>query len=192
MAVKKTVKRTVTTKTGPKTAKAAGSKPKARQKTSSEPAQALIALLDELAPDDISWLITQARALIYNHKVDEVNQAARELADAKNHSTGIENASSANKRTKTGPENIDIEQTGNGKSFNIILGNTRLFLNLNELKTLVKMSQLTDDRANASARIYRWMDKERRDMINDAGFAGPSDPRLGVIFGILREKFSVG
>ncbi len=194
MAVKKTIKRTVTTKTGsPKKekTKSTGSKKgsKAAGRSTQDPAAELNLLLEELSHEEINWLISQARTMIYNHKVEEVNKAAQELAETKKRAS----APARQSRKKVEPaDSVSIEPTGNGRSFVAILGTKRLFVTLNELKDLVKHAQATDDMAAASKRLFAWMERERRDMVNDAGITGPTDPRLAMMIDILRNQFTVG
>ena len=175
MANKKTVKRTVKVK--PKSSKPV-----------SGPKKELMDLLPDLSTEEIAWLVTQARTMIYNHKVEEVNAAAKNLVEAKKKTP----PKKAPKKGAAKKPAVDIVQAENGKTFNIVVDNARLFLNLGELKALVKIAQADGDAGNGAGRLYRWMDRERRDMIIDGNLAGPTDPRLAMIHGLLREKFTVG
>lgn len=200
MAVKKTVKRTVTTRSAEKpttarkssggTGKKKPAKSAAKAKKTPGPADELKAMLPQLSPDEITWLITQARTMIYNHKVEEVNKAGQDLVETRKRKKSSSSGKTS-KKVRT-PDPISIEPTGNGRSFVLIMGGKRLFLSLKELKDLVKLTQVTDDASNASRRIYAWMERERMDMVNDAAVSGPGDARLAVVFDILREKFTVG
>ena len=196
MAVKKTVKRTVTTRQSepsgekPRANRSTGSGTSRGRKSEKGPAEELNSLLAELSGEEISWLITQARTMIYNHKVEEVNKAAVELAETKKKTS--KGTGKSGKSAKSGSGAVDVEPTGNGKSFVIIMGGKRLFVSLSELKTLVRFTQVTDDPADGSKRIFGWMGRERTDMINDAAVSGPGDPRLPLLFGVLRDKFTVG
>ena len=167
MTQKKTVKRTVSVK-------------KKGYPSQKGPTKELHELLDQLDDKEVAWLVTQAQTMLYNRKVDEVNKAAKNLAESKKHIT-----------PSAAPDNVDIVQAGSGKSFNIVMGNARLFLNLEELKALVRIAQATDDAGNASGRMYRWFDRERRDIIIDASLSGPGDARLARVYYLLREKFVV-
>jgi len=183
MAPKKTTKKTITTRKPAAKPKASQKKP-VQNKAKAE----LSAILDELAADEINWLITQAKTMLYNHKVEEVNKAAQNLADSKNKSKS-KPASSDNSH----PENmIDIVQTGSKKSFNILLGNARLFINLEELKALVKIAAAANDSGDGSGRLYRWFSKERSDILKDGGIGSPADKSLRVIYSILKDRFTVG
>ena len=183
MAPKKTTRKTVTTRK-PTT------KPKSSQKKQPQnPAKLeLISILNDLNQDEINWLITQAQTLVYNHKVEELNKSARNLAESKN--------KSKNKPTSPDgipPENtIDIVQAGSKKNFNILLGNARLFLNLQELKALVKIASAAEDSGDGAGRLYRWFTKERSDILKDGGISNPVDKRLKVIYSILKDRFTVG
>ncbi len=87
---------------------------------------------------------------------------------------------------------IDIVQTGSKKSFNILLGNARLFINLEELKALVKIAAAANDSGDGSGRLYRWFSKERSDILKDGGIGSPADKSLRVIYSILKDRCTVG
>ncbi len=183
MAPKKTTKKTVTTR------KPAVKKKPSQKKPVKNPAKTeLSAILDELTSDEINWLVTQAKTMLYNHKVEEVNKAAQNLADSKKKSKNKPADHEGYSQEKT----IDIVQAGNNKNFNILLGNSRLFLNLQELKTLVKIAAAADDSGDGAGRLYRWFSKERSDILKDGGIGSPSDKRLRVIYSILKDRFTVG
>ena len=129
MAVKKkTTKRTVTVKPSP------------GKKTSGSPEKSeLISLLDQLNRDEINWLVTQAKTIVYNHKVDDVNVAAKDLVDSK------KRTKVPKKKTKESSNHdfVDIIQAGGPKNYNIVVGNARLFININVAQSL-RMSQYRD------------------------------------------------
>ncbi len=155
------------------------------------PKEELVALLKEMDNKEISWLLTQAHTIIYNKKVNEVNKAARNLVEAKNR-TGTKAKTGKGSSKPAAPPKIDIEQAGSSSNFNIIAGNTRLFLNLTELKSMVKIAQANKSAKTGTNALYRWMRRERQDMINDACFSGPGDPQLAEIYTILKDRYTTG
>ena len=176
MAKKKTIRKKVTVKpAAPRKGAVAG------------PKGELIGMLEQLNNNDIKWLITQAKTMIYNQKVDAVNEAARELLESKKR-TGSE---TREKKTKTEVQTVDIIQAGSPKNFNILLGNARLFINLKELKSMVKIAEAADDAGDGAGRLFRWCSRERKDIILDGSIAGPGDPRLRIIHKILRDRYTV-
>lgn len=176
MARKKTTKKIVTVK------KTAGKSPAANKEKGE-----LITLLDQLNREEINWLITQAKTMVYNQKVDEVNKAAHVLLESKKRSGSKKSKS----KPTPAPDAVDIVQAGGPKNFNILLGNTRLFLNLNELKSMVKIAEAANNPGDGAGRLFRWCRRERNDILIDGGIAGPSDPRLRLIFKILKDRYTV-
>lgn len=148
----------------------------------------LVTLLEQLSREEISWLITQSKTMIYNHKVDEVNTAAKDLQESR------KKAAIPKKVPKSSPgkETVDIVQAGGPKNFNILMGNARLFINLNELKALVKIAEAANDAGDGAGRLYRWFHKERNDILIDGSITGPADPRLFLVYKIIRERYTVG
>ncbi len=187
MAPKKTTKKTVTTRKP-------ASKPKASQKKPPQsPAKLkLISILESLNPDEINWLITQAQTMVYNHKVEELNESARNLSESKNNSKKKSKNKPASPDSILPENTIDIVQAGSNKNFNILLGNSRLFLNLQELKALVKIASSAEDSGDGAGRLYRWFTKERSDILKDSGIGSPADKRLKEIYSILKDRFTVG
>lgn len=177
VAKKKITKKTVTVK--PRSGKTAAVVPEKKE---------LVALLDQLSRDEISWLITQSKTMIYNQKVDEVNSAAKDLQDSRK-KTAVPKKT---QKSSPGNEAVDIVQAGGPRNFNILMGNARLFINLNELKALVKISEAAHDGGDGAGRLYRWFHKERNDILIDGSITGPADPRLYLIFKIIRERYTVG
>ncbi len=160
-------------------------------KKKDSPKDELLTLLKELDNEEITWLVTQARTMIYNHKVTEVNKAARSLVEAKNRTVKAQKKTKGSSKKASAPK-IDIEQAGNSNNFNIIVGTARLFLNLTELKSLVKIANANKSAKTGANGLYRWMTRERHDMINDANLTGPGDPRLAAIYNILKDRYTTG
>ena len=177
MAVKKkTTKRTVTVK------------PSQGKKTSGSPEKSeLILLLDQLNRDEINWLVTQAKTIVYNHKIDDVNAAAKDLVESKKRTTV------PIKKTKASSNHdfVDIIQAGGPKNYNIVVGNARLFININELKSMVKITQAADDAGDGAGRLFRWCRRERNDMLIDSGISNPTDLRLQEIYKIIKDRYTV-
>ena len=181
---KQTTKKVITVRTG-KSASAAKKAP--AEKTSHGPKRELIALLDSLGNDEIAWLLTQAKTMMYNKKVVELNAAAEDLANAKKSAA----KPTGRGKSATPPDAVDVVQAGGPKSFNIVMGNAHLFLNIGELKEMVRIAQAAGNAGDGAARLYRWCTRERTDMIADAGLTGPGDARLGRLYSVLRERYSV-
>ncbi|RKX89365.1 MAG: hypothetical protein DRP70_03905 [Spirochaetes bacterium] len=186
MAPKKTTRKTVTTR------KPVAKSKEAQTKPPQNPAKLeLISILDGLNLDEINWLNTQAQTMVYNHKVEELNKSARNLADSKKHMKTAASPKTGSSKNAVN-DTVDIIQAGGPKNFNILLGNSRLFLNLQELKALVKIAVAANDSGDGAGRLYRWFSKERSDILKDGGISNPADKRLKVIYSILKDRFTVG
>ncbi len=158
-----------------KTVKHIKSKPASTAKSSTDRSE-LNKLLKELNEKEIKWVLAQVKTIIHNHKVAEINAAAHDLQK--------------NKTPAPKPTGVDVVQVGNTKNFNILWDNARLFLNLAELKSLVKIAQSVSDNTDGAGRIYRWFQRERKDIIIAGNISGPGDAHLKKLVTILKEKFS--
>ena len=183
VATPKSAKRTVKVKPVQKktTAKSPAAPPSPERKE-------LTGLLNQLDTAEINWLITQAKTMIYNRKVEEVNRAAQDLVESKQRSR------SDKKVSPPGPaqSEVDIVQAGSPKNYNILMGNARLFINLDELKALVRIAHSATDPGDGGGRLFRWFKRERNDVLIDAGLSSPTDSRLRRLYEILKDRFTSG
>ncbi len=123
----------------------------------------------------------------HNRRVRELQSAAESLSETRRSKNRPERSMNDSASQN---EPVRVEQVGN--SFVLVVSGARLFLSLQELKSLVKIAQSAAQSASAASRLYHWMATERQDMIQEAHFADRHDARLVDICHVLKDQFTTG
>ena len=147
----------------------------------------LIRLLPEIDEEGMIFLIKQAQVIIHNLQVDRINREIEELEQTKSPTKA---ASSSSRTTRTVAD-VAIEEAPNGKSFYLVLPDTRKILGLEEMRILVRACYEPKRKSEAMNRIYRWMQKERRDILSDGNIESNGSPLLDALFRRIREKYTL-
>lgn len=153
-------------------------------------------LLGEIDKEGLLFLRKQARTLIYNRKVVETDAAARALnesiqREAESGTGGKKKGKKTTKKT-TPPAVVRIDEGEGLQHFNLVFGNSRIFINRGEMKALAKICEAAASPAAGAASLYRWSRRERSDLLNDAGIAGPGDTRLVELYRLISENYTAG
>jgi hypothetical protein len=136
----------------------------------------LIKSIKELNDEGLLFMIQQANVLKYNMQVDMINREKQKL---------IGNQKS---NLKSGVEIIPGEQNRN---FIIQLGTARKFLSREDFRSMVLIVQEKDSIKELSSRLFRWMEKERRDILIDCNIRNSSNPLLIELIKQIKSKYKV-
>jgi hypothetical protein len=136
--------------------------------------------LHELSADvdeeGLHFLIDQARVLIHNKRVGELN---KKLKDA--HIEVSERKVKGAARPAKAHE-VEIVERGEGKHFFIVVNHFHIFFTLEEMRRLVKICHGSADEKEAARRLYNWFKRFRSDFLNDGGIEGPRNPSLADLY----------
>lgn len=144
--------------------------------------------MEQIDTDGLNFLKEQAAVLIYNQKISQKN---RELTrKAEKEEKAVSKKAVDNKKKKEDQPRVYIEQLNNGKFFNIRIKNHKLFMDLQEIKSLYKIARAAESPETAARRLYKWFQKERSDVLSEGGIADPSNLLLLEIYRELLETFS--
>jgi hypothetical protein len=160
-----------------------------RKKAQEDPRQLLLkelrGLIKEIDREGLLFLIKQANTLIYNQRVERLNQEAE---------TTKKPASSKSKE-KENPAvqsgGVSIERGAFGRSFIVDLVQVRKTFDEAEMLSLVSAAQAGTSAPDGAARVYRWLSRNRDDVLLDAGAAGPRDAVMADLWKVLRSSFSI-
>ena len=142
-------------------------------------------LIKEIDREGLLFLIKQANTLIYNQRVEEINRA-----EEQNRSNSA--APKAEKRQPSAGEgDIRVEKGAFGRSFIVDFAGVRKTFDESEMLGVVQAAQAADTAGDGGARIYRWLKRNRDDVLLDAGIAGPGDRRIKDFWKILGTTFAV-
>lgn len=147
--------------------------------------------MKELGLEDLGFLKNQAEVLLHNRKVlEEREERLRdETGDGDEAPSGKRGAVSAKKAPARKP--LGIEQSDNPRYFNICSGDSRIFMDRHEIKALFRIASAASGAAEAGPRLYRWLKKERSDVLGEARISGSGSPVLGELYAALIDNFTV-
>ncbi len=156
----------------------------------------LTRLLSDVDEEGLIFLIKQAQVIIHNLQVDRINREIEELDQtqqptkrraANRAAAGRE----ATRRAGRGSEDVHIEEAANGKSFYLVFPDTRKIMGLEEMRLLVRACYEPKRKSEALHRMYRWMQKERRDILSDGKIESSGSRLLEALFHRIREKYKL-
>jgi TolA-binding protein len=156
----------------------------------------LARLISDVDEEGLIFLIKQAQVIIHNLQVDRINQEIEEL-EQRQPSAKRADASppavrrTADRRTARGSANVDIEEAANGKSFYLVFPDTRKILGVDEMRLLVRACYEPKRKSEAMNRMYRWMQRERRDIVSDGKIESNGSQLLEALFYRIREKYKL-
>ncbi|MBN1496367.1 MAG: hypothetical protein JXA07_06335 [Spirochaetes bacterium] len=126
-----------------------------------------------LTADSLKKLMQDAAILAHNERV---------LADYK------DSRRPAAARGRTGTVLAEIEKGRDETYYIIILNNYRNFLSLDEMRKLVALCRGADNARDAAARLYAWIERDRRDIRKNSKIFEPDHPALPALW----EKIIAG
>jgi hypothetical protein len=136
-------------------------------------------LLKDVDKEGLVYLIRQTQVLLHNLQVDKVNQELQKI-DRKKSQT-----------TKTQKSVIGIEEAGDRSHFVIIIDNIRKMLSLDEMRSITNICHSAPSKTEAAARLYNWLNRNRRDILADTSIGRPGNPLLGLLFQFVKSKYKV-
>jgi hypothetical protein len=143
-------------------AKRVTSKGKNSKTTKQQLIQELVKMAQDVDVDGLLYLIEQANVLLYNQRVDLINRKVAGLKEGDGEKI----------------DDVDIEETKEGKNFYIIIRNERIFFTLEEMRQIVCVCHAASDGTDASKRLYNWFYKNRKDLLVDCMVESSRDPHL--------------
>ncbi len=175
-------------KTG--TAKSSTAKAGAKEKSAAPAArgkrEALIAelyeLIDNLDENMLAILKQQAEIITYSQRrtdaIRKVSEYQTAVAQGQLPEEGHD------------PDAAWVEQTEAG-FFMICVGRDRIFFNRDELRELTRICWKSEDAPQAASRMFRWLERERRDFLNDTGIARPNSAALRNLYEFIISHYKV-
>ncbi len=146
-------------------------------------------LIKDVDADGLLFLIKQANTLIYNQRVDMLNQEAEKVSSGRSVSAG---KTDTVKREPNSNQPVVIEKGAFGKSFIVDFQTQRKTFGEDEMLRLVQAASAgyTDPDQGAS-RIYRWLQRNRDDVLLDLGIHSPRSRHLADLGSALKATFRV-
>jgi hypothetical protein len=137
--------------------------------------------LDQVDEEGLLFLLRQANVLIRNRMLEEADREQEELAASSPRRAAVSAARPRNA--------VTVDDDGSSAAVFLTLGTTRKVLDRDEVKRLVRICYSTGKKSEALTRLYTVLKRERSDIINDAGIAGPGSPLIEGVFSTLRARY---
>ena len=148
----------------------------------------LRSLIKDIPEEGLIFLIKQANTILYNMRVDELNKAQERLD--KKRSSPKNKGKAASTKINTKDKTVSIERSSFGRSFVLIIGETRKIMSEEELAKVVRIAFKAEGESEAAERIYTWFKRNRDDVLIDGGLK-KSDPVFKTLYTYLKEHFSI-
>jgi hypothetical protein len=136
--------------------------------------------LAEIDEEGLLFLLRQAQVLIYNARVDRINQEATKLKGGKPQTV---------KEAREAPLTVSIEESDDGKSIFLTLGKARKVLAPEEMRQLVRICYAAETKSEALRQLFTVLARERKDILADAMIGNPDNPLLVALFTTVRNTY---
>ena len=136
--------------------------------------------LTEIDEEGLLFLLRQAQVLIYNARVDRINQEAAKLKGGKTQTP---------REVKEASPSVSIEESDDGRSIFLTLGKARKVLAPEEMRQLVRICYSAETKSEALRQLFTVLARERKDILADALIGNPDNPLLVALFTAVRNTY---
>lgn len=141
----------------------------------------IVSIAKRLDDDGLELLLEQAKVVEYKGKIEQFNRrlnvATRQAIDAR--------------REAGRPDyHVEVERTEDD-FFVIQLDDARVFFNRNEMRELTRICHKAKDEAAGARNLYRWFERERSDLLADAGISSNRSPYLRNLYEFIVNTYTV-
>ena len=159
----------------------------------------LKSMLKDIPDEGLLFLIRQAAVLIHNAAVEEEN--SRQIAADKVRSNTSKKKIPADKRMNTPASGkkpakteektaVVLEKGAYGKTFVLRFGNIGKTFDGKEISDLVRYVYEAKSAADGQRRIFAWFERNRKDVIIDAGISSEKSPAVKSVYTCLKKEIS--
>ena len=128
----------------------------------------IVGIAERIDESGLETLLNAARAVDMKGKIEQFNRELNVVADK----------AARRRRELNAPEyRVRIERTKDD-FFIIQLDTARVFFNRQEMREITHRCHAAKNSADGARRMYRWFEKERSDLLTDAGINSERNPYL--------------
>lgn len=138
----------------------------------------LRALIKDIPEEGLLFLIKQANTILYNMRVDELNQKSTGKKEI--NTSSVKNSSPA----------VAIERSSFGRNFILVINGSRKIISESEITKIVRIAYKAADQKEGAARLFTWFKANRDDVILDAGLS-TQHPDFKELYTYLKKNFSM-
>ncbi|MFP4113148.1 MAG: hypothetical protein ACOCY8_01070 [Spirochaetota bacterium] len=141
----------------------------------------IVSIAEGLEDDGLDLLLEQAKTVEYKGKIEKFNRrlnvAAREAIEA---------------RRAAGRPNFRVAVERTEDDFFIIqMDDVRVFFNRGEMRELTRLSHKAKGERAGARSLFRWFERERSDLLADAGINSAQSPYLTELHKIIVSTYKV-
>ncbi|HKJ86195.1 MAG TPA: hypothetical protein VKA06_08965 [Spirochaetia bacterium] len=141
----------------------------------------IVEIAEGLEDDGLELLLEQAKTVEYKGKIEKFNRrlnvAAKEAIEARHAASRPDYY-------------VTIEQNEDG-FFVIQLDDARVFFNLGEMRELTRICHKAKDEKAGARNLFRWFERERSDLLADAGISSNRSPYLMNLYEEIVSNYKV-
>jgi hypothetical protein len=141
--------------------------------------------IQEVDEEGLLFLLRQAQTLIYNARVERINQEERKLKGAKAPAGGGE---APRRETRA---SVSIEESDGGKTIFLTIGKARKVLTPEEMRQIVRICYSAETKSEALRQLFTVLARERKDILADAVIGNPDNPLLEALFTVVRQTYTL-
>jgi len=168
--------------------KAAAKKPvaakapaKARSKAQADMIREIFEIAERVDESGLVLLLNAARAVETKGKIETFNRELNAVALK---------AASKRREASVPAYRVDIERTKDD-FFIIVLDQARVFFNRQEMREITRLCHAARSPEDGARRMFRWFEKERSDLLVDAGINSERNPYLTDLYALIIETYKV-
>jgi len=151
----------------------------------------LRSLIPKLDSPGLAFLAKQARVLLYNIQVEELNKAAKAVNVASKHSNSIAKKSSVREKPNSAKESMSIQGTKNNSNYFLRYQNKSSIFSREEMTSIVKIANGKGTDLEIRSRLYNWFDRERKDILAAIPITDKFDDQLKILVTVIKKTFKL-
>ncbi|MDR0655611.1 MAG: hypothetical protein LBG22_04785 [Treponema sp.] len=139
-------------------------------------ARELRSLIPQLDAEGLSFLIEQARVHLYNMQAEELNKTLAGFGPAAKPARG---------------DSFRLEGSDSGSSYYIVYNNDWIMFSRDEMVQLVRIVSAPGTNLEIRERFYRWLERERRDVLISIPMADKFDEKLKTLTTLIKQTLKL-
>lgn len=141
--------------------------------------------IQEVDQEGLLFLLRQAQTLIYNARVEHINEEAEKLKGGK------KPAGSQESQPRESRLPVSIEESDGGKTIFLNIGKARKVLTPEEMRRIVRICYGAETKSEALRQLFTVLARERKDILADAIIGNPDNPLLEALFTVVRQTYTL-
>lgn len=140
--------------------------------------------IPELDDKGLAFIYKQVQVIKHNMEIDKFNE---QIEKQNKEMLSKQKKTKGNKRITKQSSLVEVESSGS--NFIIVFNNKRKHFSRDELRKLVNISHISKNQIEGSEMLFRWLKRERSDVLMDTGISGSSSGLLSELRKVLKNNY---